>query len=520
MNRQVAIIHFNTPELTEAAIMSLRKHGGRDYQVTVFDNSNLRPFAKQMRGVNIIDNTKGQIIDFDKELEKYPQRCADIGVAKNCNFGSVKHMMTVQKLWELLPDGFVLIESDILLKQSIESFFRPEYSFVGYAQRVQPYNKFCIGRILPMLCYFNVPKFRAEGVSYYDPNRTYGLLPGGKKNKNNWYDTGASLLEDILTHRPRLKGLHIDIRKFMEHYGSGSWRNNSLQAHEDWLRKYRNLWELKMPNVAIGAMGRMENLYAREWVEHYRQMGICKIYIYDNNREGEERFEEVLQDYIREGFVQIIPWEGVQKDAYEDCYNHFGKNHDWMGFLDFDEFLQFDDKDMTVPDFLCAVIGQVVVINWREMTDNEKLYYEPKPLVERFTEAKPIEFPINGHTKCFVRTGIYPISFNDPHCPNSPKMTIVNVLGEHVPQIPIQKNIIHDIARIDHYDTKSAWEWANVKCKRGTCCGDEYTKRWLQKSTEYFFCINTRTPEKEAILKGEEPAKSKPKRLYRRKRKE
>ena len=33
--RQVAIIHYNTPELTEAAILSLRKHGGEDYEITV-----------------------------------------------------------------------------------------------------------------------------------------------------------------------------------------------------------------------------------------------------------------------------------------------------------------------------------------------------------------------------------------------------------------------------------------------------------------------------------------------------
>ena len=38
-DREVAIIHYNTPELTEAAILSLRKHGGEDYHVTVFDNS-------------------------------------------------------------------------------------------------------------------------------------------------------------------------------------------------------------------------------------------------------------------------------------------------------------------------------------------------------------------------------------------------------------------------------------------------------------------------------------------------
>ena len=38
-DRQVAIVHYNTPELTEAAILSLRKHGGKEYNITVFDNN-------------------------------------------------------------------------------------------------------------------------------------------------------------------------------------------------------------------------------------------------------------------------------------------------------------------------------------------------------------------------------------------------------------------------------------------------------------------------------------------------
>lgn len=506
--RQVAIIHYNTPELTEAAILSLWKHGGREYKVFVFDNSTERPFTKKMRNVTVIDNTKGKLINFDKELKKYPERCAEIGVAKNCDFGSAKHMMTVQKLWELLPDGFVLMESDILLKQGIESFFRPEYSFVGYAQRSQPHNRFGIGRVMPMLCWFNVPMFRAEGVRYFDPKRTYGLLPGGRNNRNNWYDTGASLLEDILAHRPKLKGLHVDIRMYLEHYGSGSWKYNSAKDHQSWLNRHRNLWEIKLPDVAVCAIGRMENLYAREWVEHYRQMGIGKIYIYDNNREGEGHFMEVLQDYSKEGFVQIIPWDGLQKGAYEDCYNRFCRNHDWMGFFDFDEFLQTDG--MSAPEFLSTYNAQVVVMNWRTMTDNDKLHYEPLPVAERFTQGTPTDFQINRHVKCFVRTGIQGISFNDPHCPNAPELSVANVRGEKVPQVPIQDNVIHDIARIDHYDTKSAWEYANIKCKRGTCCGDDYTREWQKSRKEYFFSINLYAEEKEAILNGGQPAKSKP----------
>ena len=68
--KTVAIIHFNTPELTEALIKSIRKHGGEEYKVVIFDNSNERPFTKKMKGVKVINNRKGQIIDFEKELAK------------------------------------------------------------------------------------------------------------------------------------------------------------------------------------------------------------------------------------------------------------------------------------------------------------------------------------------------------------------------------------------------------------------------------------------------------------------
>ena len=119
--RQVAIVHYNTPELIEAAILSLRKHGGEDYEVTIFDNSDRRPFTKQMDGVRVIDNTSGQVIDFDAELAKYPER--EPRFAMQSNYGSFKHIITIQKLFELLPDGFLLMESDIIIKQSVDHMF-------------------------------------------------------------------------------------------------------------------------------------------------------------------------------------------------------------------------------------------------------------------------------------------------------------------------------------------------------------------------------------------------------------
>ena len=189
--------------------------------------------------MKVSDNTRGQQVDFDRALQPSPARHKPHGEVNL--WGSDRHMMTVQKLWELLPDGFILVESDILVKADISTLWREEYSFCGYVQKPQRANGFVGARILPMLCYFNVPKFRAEGVNYFDPDRSW-MLHKGEDNSQNWYDTGASLLEDVLSHRPRLKGLHVDIRPMVVHLGGASWKNATLKQQAEWLKQNEELW--------------------------------------------------------------------------------------------------------------------------------------------------------------------------------------------------------------------------------------------------------------------------------------
>ena len=143
MKKTVAIVHYNTPELTKACILSVRRHGGQDYRIVVFDNSDKRPFPK-MKGVEVFDNTKGQIFNFDQELAKYPNK--DMAVGGVNNWGSDKHMMSVQALWDLLPEGFMLIDSDVLIKESFDWMFMPHQCCCGYVSK-QTFHP----RLMPML---------------------------------------------------------------------------------------------------------------------------------------------------------------------------------------------------------------------------------------------------------------------------------------------------------------------------------------------------------------------------------
>ena len=498
MRKTVAIINYNTPELTMAAIGSLLKNGGGPFRVAVFDNSDTRPF-EGATNVQVFDNTKGQIIDFEKELEKYPERDRSIGCAKGCEFGSAKHMMTVQKLWELLPQGFVLMESDILIKKNIDEFFDPTHSVYGYWQKSQPNNPFYIGRMLPMLCWINVPMLSKAGAKYFDPERTYGLLPGGRSNRNNWYDTGSVLLEDIIKNRPHLKGYHRDIREFVEHYGSGSWANNDLWQQSAWLDKHRDLWQMdETTTVAICAIVRNENRYLREWVEWHKGLGVEKFFIYDNGHGEDENPHDVIGDDPQ---VEIFDWRdrdgNTQCEAYDECYREHRKEFAWMGFIDLDEFVRTDGQ---LIDVLKPLQADVVALSWRMMTDNGLVHYDPRPVQERFTEAAEDLKPETQFVKSFVRGGIEGMSFDrDPHMPHHPDLEVVNPNGDKAPQCSVGTGS-REVAWIDHHFTKTAEEFAQKVSRSWPAIHDERIIEKTQNAAAHFFRFNKRTEEKEIIL--------------------
>ena len=73
MKKNILIIHYNTPYLTECLVRSINLFV-KDAIIYIFDNSNEKPFTAKFDNVTVFDNTKGQIIDFNKWLEKYPNR--------------------------------------------------------------------------------------------------------------------------------------------------------------------------------------------------------------------------------------------------------------------------------------------------------------------------------------------------------------------------------------------------------------------------------------------------------------
>lgn len=257
----------------------------------------------------------------------------------------------------------------------------------------------------------------------------------------------------------------------------------------------------KALKTAVCAIGRMENRYAKEFVEHYLGIGFTHIFVCDNNHDGEERFEDVLQKYIDKGKVTIENFrnrEGCQKEVYNEIYKKHNKDYDWMAFFDFDEFLVIPKKIGTfLKDYKSF---DCVKVNWMTMTDNGLVRYDDRPLMERFTEQMSNDrgiagdFPENNHVKSIVRGGIEDMKFLDnPHVPSTP-LKCCNVRKEPCGNSPFEP-YDHSIAYIKHFFTKTIEEWITNKCVRGNFLTD-----FKKDAVTLFFKVNERTDEKEEYI--------------------
>ena len=61
---------------------------------------------------------------------------------------------------------------------------------------------------------------------------------------------------------------------------------------------FPNFINKQKKEVCICTLGKEENKYIKDFVEHYKGLGVDKIFIYDNNAKNGEKFDDVLSEYI------------------------------------------------------------------------------------------------------------------------------------------------------------------------------------------------------------------------------
>ena len=255
----------------------------------------------------------------------------------------------------------------------------------------------------------------------------------------------------------------------------------------------------------FSCIAKLENRYIRETVEHYLKLGFEKLIFGDDNSYNSEKISDTIQDYIKQGKVDIIDIREKylpQTEYFTLSYNKYKNKCKWIAYFDVDEHLEFTDKNMTIKDYLSKDIFnkcEAVKINWLVYFGDDNIFYDRRPLSERF----PI--PNYNNRGMFTVKTIVRGNLDKPvwidagvHEPNRQLIgcdsvgNLVSYTGGEVrpPRL--------EICYLKHYGQKSVEEFA-YKLKKQLHHGTKYNFNYM---VEDYFRYNNFTKEKLYILES------------------
>jgi O-antigen biosynthesis protein len=208
-----------------------------------------------------------------------------------------------------------------------------------------------------------------------------------------------------------------------------------------------------------------------EWILHHKSLGFLDIIVYDN--ESVDGTTEVLRHLQRDLGIHYIPWptgEGgsaTQISAYQDCIVSSKGAHDWVAFLDADEFL-VPQGDAQLQSFLKRLDQSgAIALNWLLFGSSGLIDGTEQNAMRSYTRRAAEKWHGNRHIKCFVRPEDVQAIANPHHFKTT--MPCVNVRGETmqwgqdddaIAGIVPQDAIVHgDEFRLHHYLTRSRVHW-------------------------------------------------------------
>jgi len=217
--------------------------------------------------------------------------------------------------------------------------------------------------------------------------------------------------------------------------------------------------------VALVCIAKDEDHYIHEWIDYHRQLGVDKVFVYQNDW----RASLDPTDY-----VELIPFDGDNKQL--EAYNNFIKNHhqeyDFAIFIDVDEYVCLV-KDPDVKTFLSRYKNyRALTLNWRLFGDNGRagIQEDGYSLLERFTRC---ERRLNRHVKTILNfsamsDGQLP-TFVNPHFVLESKWHQYSIATDRKSYVHGSYHYRFDygLAWLNHYRVKTWEEFVGNKQPKG-----------------------------------------------------
>lgn len=211
-----------------------------------------------------------------------------------------------------------------------------------------------------------------------------------------------------------------------------------------------------------------ENKYLREFVEFYKNIGYNNIILYDNNDINGEYPQEVINDYIDNGFVIYNNVRGEKKcqlRVNSECLEKYNNHFEWISFFDCDEFLVGVDNVREILG-ITPTNSQQIYINWEIYGNNGLNIVENNNynVIERFYHPENISTynKFKGIGKPIIRTTTK-LEWEEKLCPHIIRDIITtDADGDYIKSI--KKQELKSKIKIAHFYTKTLEEYKE-RCK-------------------------------------------------------
>lgn len=224
-------------------------------------------------------------------------------------------------------------------------------------------------------------------------------------------------------------------------------------------------------DTCICCIVKKENLYLRDWVRYHRALGFSRIFLYDNNDIEGEYPQEVIGDYISEGYVIYRDVRGryrCQLEAYTEHFKEESGNYDWLMYTDIDEYLVLN-HGVNIKTYLSSekfADCSGIMVYWRRFGDNNLLHYDSRPVYERFTHYVEEKKGSKCTPKYILRgkgTALHDVVFNDANSIGFTFFEVPIFRTENGRQCTENDNMYeiwsYDEAYLNHYQTLSIEEF-------------------------------------------------------------
>jgi hypothetical protein len=201
--------------------------------------------------------------------------------------------------------------------------------------------------------------------------------------------------------------------------------------------------------VALVCVAKNEDLYIEEWIKYHIKIGFDKIFVYKNDWDYDNTFENVV----------FIEKNGKEKqiESYNDFIKKNNSSYDWALFIDVDEFLVLKQHNNVKDFLLCYNEFNSIGINWVFFGDNGQTKNNNFNVLSRFTKRQQ---DVDKHIKTFVKLNKKPIM--SVHNSNLEWVDTNKIKNKG----PFNKTPIDNIAQINHFFCKTYDEFVD-KIDRG-----------------------------------------------------